>query len=192
MKKILPLLILITSFKLHSQTFEIPSIKFPFYKIIEWKGIGAIALGRDPSLSQRQVDLVMVSSEGKSTWQQVYNPIVKDPYFIAEDGVYIGTDKHERWTKTEFITFAKPYFDKGKAWSFVARDRDLHVTSDGKNAWFSELLAAWMGVGRGSGVLAMEDNRWRLKQYHLSVTVPNDLIRDFISLVENFERKGKP
>lgn len=86
MKKILPLLILITSFKLHSQTFEIPSIKFPFYKIIEWKGIGAIALGRDPSLSQRQVDLVMVSSEGKSTWQQVYNPIVKDPYFIAEDG----------------------------------------------------------------------------------------------------------
>ena len=112
--------------------------------------------------------------------------------FIAEDGVYIGTDKHERWTKTEFITFAKPYFDKGKAWNFVARDRDLHVTSDGKNAWFSELLTTWMGVCRGSGVLAMEDNRWRLKQYHLSVTVPNDLIRDFISLVENFERKGKP
>jgi len=31
---------------------------------------------------------------------------------------------------------------------------------------------------------------WKIQQYHLSVTVPNNLIRDFITLVANFE-KGK-
>lgn len=117
-----------------------------------------------------------------------------DAFFsaIAGDGIYIGTDKSERWTKSQFITFAKPYFDKGKAWDFKPYDRDLHVTSDGKSAWFSELLTTWMGVCRGSGVLVKDNDRWFIKQYHLSVTVPNDLIRDFITLVENFERKGKP
>lgn len=69
-----------------AQTFEIPVIKHPFFSVIEWKGIGALALSRDATMSQRQVDLVMVSGEGKSAWQQVYNPIAKEPYFISEDG----------------------------------------------------------------------------------------------------------
>ena len=110
---------------------------------------------------------------------------------ISDDGVYIGTDASERWTKAEFITFAKPYFDRGKAWDFKPYDRDLHVTSDGRFAWFSELLTTWMGICRGSGVLEKEKSGWKIKQYHLSVTVPNDLIRDFITLVENFENKEK-
>ena len=111
---------------------------------------------------------------------------------MADDCVYIGTDKSERWTRTQFQTFAKPYFDKGKAWDFKPYDRDLHVTSDGKSAWFSELLTTWMGVCRGSGIVMKVNGKWQLKQYHLSVTVPNALIRDFITLVENFERKDKP
>jgi hypothetical protein len=107
---------------------------------------------------------------------------------MAEHCVYIGTDASERWTKSEFVSFAKPYFDKGKAWDLKPYDRDLHVTSDGKVAWFSELLTTWMGVCRGSGILIRSDQGWKLEQYHLSVTVPNDLIKDFISLVE---AKGK-
>ena len=111
---------------------------------------------------------------------------------MADDCVYIGTDKSERWTRNQFQTFAKPYFDKGKAWDFKPYDRDLHVTSDGKSAWFSELLTTWMGVCRGSGIIMKANGKWQLKQYHLSVTVPNDLVRDFITLVENFEKKEKP
>lgn len=111
---------------------------------------------------------------------------------MADDGVYIGTDASERWTKTEFMGFAKPYFDKGKAWSFTPSDRDLHVTSDGKSAWFSELLTTWMGVCRGSGFLRKYPDGWKIEQYHLSVTVPNDLIRDFITLVDHFEKTKKP
>ena len=110
---------------------------------------------------------------------------------IADDGIYIGTDASERWTKESFIQFAKPYFDKGKAWDFKPYNRDLHVSIDGRYAWFSELLQTWMGVCRGSGLLIKTPNGWKVKQYHLSVTVPNDLIRDFISLVDNFEKQGK-
>lgn len=128
------------------------------------------------------------------SWHKAAASANADAFFdaMATDCIYIGTDKNERWTKEEFKSFAKPYFDKGKAWDFKPYDRDVHVTSDGKSAWFSELLNTWMGVCRGSGILMKNNGRWVLKQYHLSVTVPNDLIRDFITLVENFERKDRP
>lgn len=103
---------------------------------------------------------------------------------IADDGIYIGTDAGERWTKAEFFKFAKPYFDRGSAWDFKPRDRDVHQSADGNTVWFSELLDTWMGVCRGSGVLQKTPSGWRISQYHLSVTVPNDIIRDFIKLVE--------
>ena len=108
---------------------------------------------------------------------------------MADNSIYIGTDARERWTKAEFVSFAKPYFDQGKAWDFKPYDRDLHVTSDDQVVWFSELLTTWMGVCRGSGILTKAPQGWKIEQYHLSVTVPNDLIKDFIALVENFEKK---
>jgi hypothetical protein len=109
--------------------------------------------------------------------------------FMDEESIYIGTDASEHWTKKEFISFAKPYFDKGKAWDFKPYDRDLHVTNDGKIAWFSELLTTWMGVCRGSGILKKTTTGWKLEQYHLSVTVPNEIIRDFIDLVQKSGKK---
>jgi hypothetical protein len=108
---------------------------------------------------------------------------------MAEDGIYIGTDATERWTKAEFIQFAKPYFDKGKAWDFKPYNRAIHVSKTGQYVWFSELLGTWMGVCRGSGILEYTPTGWKIHQYHLSVTVPNDLIRDFISLVDQFNKK---
>jgi hypothetical protein len=110
---------------------------------------------------------------------------------MSDNSIYIGTDATERWNKTEFMAFAKPYFDKGKAWDFKPYDRDLHVTNDGRHAWFSELLTTWMGVCRGSGILSKSGEGWRIEQYHLSVTVPNDAIKDFITLVNNFNNPKK-
>jgi ketosteroid isomerase-like protein len=108
---------------------------------------------------------------------------------IADDGIYIGTADFERWSKEEFIKFAKPYFDKGKAWDFKPYDRDLHVSPDGQYAWFSELLTTWMGTCRGSGILVRNAGGWKISQYHLSVTVPNEIIDDFIKLVDAFNKK---
>ena len=109
---------------------------------------------------------------------------------FADHGIFIGTDATERWNKQQFLSFAKPYFDKGKAWDFKAYGRTVHVSNDGRFVWFSELLTTWMGVCRGSGILEKTPQGWKIQQYHLSVTVPNNLIRDFITLVANFE-KGK-
>jgi ketosteroid isomerase-like protein len=147
--------------------------------------------------------LVTSISLGFSQHQEVNNFIDKwheaaakanaDAFFgmMSDNSIYIGTDETERWTKTEFHKFAKPYFDKGKAWDFTPRDRDLHFSDDGKYVWFSELLATWMGTCRGSGVLHKTAGGWKIEQYHLSVTVPNDVIKDFISLVDNYSKQKK-
>jgi hypothetical protein len=110
---------------------------------------------------------------------------------MDEESIYIGTDASERWTKSEFRKFAKPHFDKGKAWDFKAHDRDVHISTDGRYVWFSELLTTWMGECRGSGILTKTPSGWKINQYHLSVTVPNDIIKDFISLVEKFNQQQK-
>jgi hypothetical protein len=110
---------------------------------------------------------------------------------MAENSIYIGTDAKERWTKNEFITFAKPYFDRGKAWDFKPYNRDLHVSPDGQYVWFSELLTTWMGVCRGSGVIHKTSNGFKIEQYHLSVTIPNEIVKDFITLVDNFNKQQK-
>lgn len=126
-------------------------------------------------------------------WHRAATDAKAEKFFgmMASDAVYIGTDATERWSKDEFYSFAKPYFDKGKAWDFKAYDRQIHKSKDGEYVWFSELLNTWMGVCRGSGVLQKDGNTWKIRQYHLSVTVPNEAITDFISLVENFNKQKK-
>lgn len=107
---------------------------------------------------------------------------------MSEDAVYIGTADFERWSKSDFVKFAEPYFKKGKAWDFKPYDRELHVSPTGDYAWFSELLTTWMGVCRGSGILTRADGQWKIAQYHLAVTVPNEIIDDFIKLVDGFNK----
>lgn len=110
---------------------------------------------------------------------------------MADSAVYIGTADHEYWTKPAFEKFARPYFDKGTAWDFKPYDRHIRYSADGQHAWFTELLETWMGVCRGSGVVRKTSSGWQIEQYHLSVTVPNEIIRDFIKLVEDYDRSQK-
>jgi len=104
---------------------------------------------------------------------------------MDEDAIYIGTEAGERWTKPEFIEFGRPYFDRGSAWSFTPTSRHIRVSDDGQLAWFDELLDTWMGVCAGSGVLQRTAEGWKIKHYHLAVTVPNSLINEFIELVKS-------
>lgn len=120
-------------------------------------------------------------------WHAAAGDADADKYFglMAEDAVYIGTEAGERWTKPEFVEFARPYFERGSAWDFKSTTRSVYVSDDGRTAWFEELLDTWMGVCAGSGVLQSTDDGWKIKHYHLSVTVPNDLIDEFIDLVRS-------
>lgn len=85
------------------------------------------------------------------------------------------------------MAWAKPIFDKGRAWSFTAFDRNIYFDQSGKLAWFDELLNTQMKICRGSGVLVKEGNAWKVKQYILSTTVPNDKLDSVIKMKSQME-----
>ena len=104
--------------------------------------------------------------------------------FIADDGIYIGTDATENWTKDEFFEWSKSYFENGKAWSFVAKERNIYLSDKNTIVWFDEQLEYPGGVLRGSGVLAKEKGGWKLKHYVLSLPVPNDKFKEVIKVIK--------
>lgn len=117
-------------------------------------------------------------------WHEAAANANYESYFGAMDkeSVFIGTDAAENWTKEEFQSFSKPYFDKGKAWSFEALERNVYFSETAKIAWFDELLDTWMGTCRGSGVLEKSDGTWKIKHYVLSVCIPNDDMQEVIEV----------
>lgn len=96
--------------------------------------------------------------------------------FFAEESTFIGTDATEVWDKKEFMVWAKPHFDKKKTWDFTSLKRNIHFAKDGKLAWFDELLDTQMKICRGSGVVEKINGVWKVKQYVLSMTVPNEIV----------------
>ena len=98
-----------------------------------------------------------------------------DAYFnhFTDDAVFIGTDATELWHKPSFMAYAKPYFDKGKAWSFTAVQRNIYMHPEGTMAWFDELLDTRMKLCRGSGVVLKQGSDWKVQHYVLSMTIPN-------------------
>lgn len=108
---------------------------------------------------------------------------------MTEDGIYIGTDASERWTREEMRVWSKPFFERESAWAFTATERNVTVSADGQMAWFDELLETWMGVCRGSGVLAMTAEGWKIQHYHLAMAIPNDLVQDYLKVLKKYEKK---
>lgn len=100
----------------------------------------------------------------------------------AEESTFIGTDANEVWNKKEFMEYCKPHFDKGKAWTFTSLKRNISFSADGKYAWFDELLDTQMKLCRGSGVLEKIGNQWKIRQYVLSMTIPNEVNKEIIKI----------
>ena len=112
-----------------------------------------------------------------------------EDYFsaMAPQAIFIGTDPTEHWTKKEFMTYAKPYFDKGKAWSFSSLERFIYHQKDENIAWFDELLTTQMGLCRGSGVVEKINGQWKIKHYVLSISIPNEDVSEVVQLKKSFE-----
>ncbi|MEJ6777140.1 MAG: nuclear transport factor 2 family protein [Crocinitomicaceae bacterium] len=96
--------------------------------------------------------------------------------------VFLGTAGEERWDKKQFSEFSKPYFDKGKAWSFTAKNRRWKFSRNKKVAWFDEDLDTWMRACRGSGVMVKRKGKWKLAYYNLTVLIENEKMKEFIEL----------
>ncbi len=119
-----------------------------------------------------------------NNWHKAASEANYKNYFGAMDSlsVFIGTDASENWNKKEFSAFSKPYFDKGKAWNFTPLKRNIYISKNQKIVWFDELLKTWMGICRGSGVLEKQGEKWKIKHYVLSMTIPNDNVNQVFNI----------
>ena len=151
----------------------------------------AVFFGCKPSQSSLKLNQESEINLILNTWHKAAAEANFNSYFevMADDAIFIGTDATENWNKPAFIEFAKPYFDKGKAWNFSTLERNIYFSSDKKTAWFDELLNTQMKICRGSGVLVADKNgKWKIKQYVLSMTIPNDHTDEVVkikSLIED-------
>lgn len=105
---------------------------------------------------------------------------------MTKDCIYIGTDASERWLRDELKEWSAEFFKRDKAWDFTPIERQVFFSDNGKIAWFNETLNTWMGVCRSSGVLQLTNDGWKIKQYHLSMTVPNDAVKEYLEMVKKY------
>ena len=140
--------------------------------------------------ARKQVDSFRKAKSEKTinevldTWHKAAADANFDTYFskMTDDAIFIGTDATENWKNEDFKAFSKPYFDKGKAWSFTALERNVFISEYDDIAWFDELLDTQMELCRGSGVLKKVGDTWKISHYVLSIAIPNDNVPEVIKL----------
>lgn len=117
-------------------------------------------------------------------WHHAAAVADEDTFFgsMTEDARYIGTDESEKWKQDELKEWSKAYFAKDSAWDFKKKSRNVYLYSDEKLAWFDETLDTWMGVCRGSGVVILTGDGWKVQHYVLSIAIPNDKVDAYLEL----------
>lgn len=76
---------LLASFSLIAQSFEILSKKDPFYDIIEWKGMGAMLMSKDPQGISKQINLTLIGDATNSIWDQKFTPKNSEFYYLSSE-----------------------------------------------------------------------------------------------------------
>ena len=144
--------------------------------------ISAITFGQD------QTEMAINSQ--LESWHRAAAEANFDSYFenMTSDAVFIGTDAEENWQIEKFKSYAKPYFESGKAWSFKTLERTIYHPKKSKVAWFDELLETQMGICRGSGVMRLENKIWKVQHYVLSIAVPNEDVSQLTDLKKEHDQ----
>ena len=145
--------------------------------------LGSKSFSQNADSDKKKINTILDS------WHKAAANAEFDNYFsyMTSNGVFIGTDATENWQITAFKAFSKPYFDKGKAWSFTSLQRNIYFDKTQNTAWFDELLDTQMKICRGSGVLIKEGKNWKIAHYVLSMTIPNDNTDEVVKIKEKIE-----
>ena len=99
-----------------------------------------------------------------------------DSYFsrYSSDAIFLGTDKTERWTIEEFKAYARPAFNDGHGWTYSVVERNWEGSGDMR--WFDEILFnEKLGHCRGTGVVQLINNEWKISHYALTMLIPNEI-----------------
>ena len=155
-----------------------------------WKIIQIIDTRRKEGCRDDQYNLTDTLHRFLDAWHHAAAVADEDAFFgsMAPQGIYLGTDANERWERDYMAFWAKPYFDKESAWAFKARDRHIYLNDAQSIAWFEEKLDTWMGECRGSGVLRLYPEGWKIEHYNLAVTIPNDKMDKFLKKIRKQKR----
>jgi hypothetical protein len=145
--------------------------------------LGSKSFSQNTDSDKKKINITLDS------WHKAAANAEFDNYFsyMTSNGVFIGTDATENWQLEAFKTFSKPFFDKGKAWSFKSLQRNIYFDKSQNTAWFDELLDTQMKICRGSGVLIKLGNDWKIVHYVLSMTIPNDNTSEVVKIKEKIE-----
>jgi hypothetical protein len=158
--------------------------------IIKRKLVAVLLVIGSFAFAQNSVEKAVIN-DMLTKWHEAAAEANFDTYFehMTSDGVFIGTDATENWQNKAFKEFSKPYFDKGKAWSFNTLERHVYLDAKAGFAWFDELLDTQMKICRGSGVLKKIKGEWKIKHYVLSMTVPNENVNEVVAIKSVLEDK---
>lgn len=166
-----------------------------------WGGLGLLLMvgGCQPERRMyadgvRDAEMLATLSRVLDNFHDAASKADFDRYFSlwTESSVFLGTDATERWVGEEFKAFARPYFEKGKGWTYTLRPgtRRFELSQDRGTAWFDELLTnEKLGTCRGSGVLERQMGGWKVMQYNLSMQVPNEIAEEVAGRARGVEGK---
>lgn len=111
---------------------------------------------------------------------------------LTDDAVFLGTDITERWSVDQLKVFAGPYFSKGQGWTYVPSNRNIALLPGGSVARFDEILSnESYGACRGTGVVILTPEGWRISQYSLTIPIPNELAKDVVDRIKGFDANQK-
>ena len=102
-----------------------------------------------------------------------------ETYFdrYSSDAVFLGTDKTERWSIEEFQSYAESAFADGHGWTYKVIERNWSGYGDIR--WFDEILFnEKLGHCRGTGVVVLINDEWKIAHYALTMLVPNSIATD--------------
>ena len=106
---------------------------------------------------------------------------------FSKNAVFFGTDISERWPIDEFDSYVKSRFDTGTGWTYKTNSRNIFVAKDKRTAWFDEIVEnKSYGEFRGTGVLVLENNEWKISQYNLLLPIPNDYLQKYANEIKKY------
>ena len=109
---------------------------------------------------------------------------------FAEDAIFFGTDINERWDKNAFQEYGMTRFETGKGWTYHMTKRKIYFSYDDETCWFDELVRNdKYGQLRGTGVMKLVDQDWKIVQYNLALPIPNDLFPKYAQEIMEFYKE---
>jgi len=109
---------------------------------------------------------------------------------FAADAIFFGTDIGERWEKNAFQKYGLARFGTGKGWTYHMTERNIYFSDDDQTCWFDELIRNdKYGQLRGTGVLKLVNQEWKIVQYNLVLPMPNDLLPKYSQEIKEFYKE---